>query len=274
MPRSYSRISGSTSDDSETGRSSGKASRTKRSRSGRIQENSRLTATDSGARRSICRPKSRSASGVGSARVSPSADARASISRHRFCSTGVFHARLGQAVEPVAVLPAQAQHVGEARGGDESDFRPFAFQHRVGAYRGAVDQVDGGRIQPQLFQALGDRARRVVGRRKHLGGMQPAIDQRNEVGERAAGIDADPGQRIFRFGAASRRCSSGDRRRSPVASSTLDHGKSGPGSSLRRTRSPGASLASTRSWSSWSCPAISARTGARLAALFSNSISA
>ena len=101
------------------------------------------------------------------------------------------HRRLFEAVEILAVLARQLQHVGEPGAGHERDLRTLAFEHRVGAHRRAVDEVHARVGKAHRFQSLGNGAGRIVGGREHLGRDELAVDQRDEVGERASDVDPD-----------------------------------------------------------------------------------
>ncbi len=97
-----------------------------------------------------------------------------------------------------AALARELEHVAKACGRDHAGARPLALEHRVGGERGA--EHERGHIaarQPVLVEQLGDAvedALRRIGRlRRHLViSVAPALGvDRDEIGERAAGVYAD-----------------------------------------------------------------------------------
>ena len=104
------------------------------------------------------------------------------------------HRRLGLArLERVQLGPRLAtdlEDVLEAMGGEQHDARPTALEQRIGRDGGAVVQARGA-PRAQAPQAFTHRARRVVGRGAQLQHRQPSPDEGDEVGERAARVDAD-----------------------------------------------------------------------------------
>ena len=104
-----------------------------------------------------------------------------------------------QIVEMGPALAADLEQVAEALGGDEARVGAAMLDQRIGGDGGAVAEVvDRGRrglrrLAEALDDAVGDGARRVVRRARHLpdadvtgGGVDEA-----DVGERASRVDAD-----------------------------------------------------------------------------------
>ena len=113
-------------------------------------------------------------------------------------AVGAVHQRLGLApVEVVVVLavdPLDVGHVLEARGRQIEHARAAAGQHGVDADRGADDdERHVRRVEPGRAERRGDRSDRIGGVRRHLGDVPaPAgVVDRDEVGERAPGVDSD-----------------------------------------------------------------------------------
>ena len=94
-----------------------------------------------------------------------------------------------EGVEVGPRLAADHERVAEALGGDQRGARAAAREQRVGGDRGAVHHL------PRRPPGLGDPgehgARGVVGRRGALGDAQRLAVPVEEVGERAADIDAE-----------------------------------------------------------------------------------
>ena len=95
-------------------------------------------------------------------------------------------------------LPREFEHVAKALRRDHPGACPLAFEHGVGRQRRAEhQQLDSGAIETgpveQFDDAVEDAFGRIGGERRHLVVMVPAALQlhRYEIGERAAGVDAD-----------------------------------------------------------------------------------
>lgn len=115
----------------------------------------------------------------------PFRDAKPQIVQHQR-----FYALKEEIVEPGSRLPANLNGIFESGGCDQRYARAFAFQERVGA--------DGGSMQQ--YKAVGDANSLQcgsdclgwVGRsRKHLQHPQAAIFSPHAVGEGATGVDGD-----------------------------------------------------------------------------------
>ena len=106
-------------------------------------------------------------------------------------------------VEIGSLLAADLEQVAEAIGGHQAGLYAAMLDQRVGRNRGAVAEVDDRRGRAivhlgrdaahALLHALGDAARGIVGRRRHL----PCLDtpglfiEEADIGEGPAGIDTD-----------------------------------------------------------------------------------
>ncbi len=94
--------------------------------------------------------------------------------------------------------PPQLEHVAEAGRRQQRAARALPFEHRVRGDRRRVHDLRDARgrrpgLLQQLEDALDDAARVVVGRRQHLLRAQRAVGaEQDDVGERAADVDADP----------------------------------------------------------------------------------
>ncbi len=101
-----------------------------------------------------------------------------------------------EGVEVGPVLPPDFQHVGEACRGDQRRRRAAPLQQGVGGHGAAVD--DAGPVRRAARrQPIEHRPRRVIGRARLLMQPQPpGLVHPDEVGERAAGVDADGGHGI------------------------------------------------------------------------------
>ena len=110
---------------------------------------------------------------------------------------------------------AHLDDVAVALGGQQAEPRALVLQQRVGRHRGAVDDALGlgeqrGAAVPEpggeRGQPVEHADRRVVRGRRHLGQRRPAgrVD-RDEIGKRAADIDADAIQASVLVRSASRR---------------------------------------------------------------------
>ena len=96
-------------------------------------------------------------------------------------------------------LPCDFQHVTKARRDDQAQRAEAVFQHRVGGDRGSVTERGYvRRLRAHYFadrrHPLNQRMGRMVGRARHLGGGDGSARaiKRDDVGERTAGVDADP----------------------------------------------------------------------------------
>jgi hypothetical protein len=104
-----------------------------------------------------------------------------------------------QLVDLAPVLPTDLDHILEACRREETEPRAFAFQHRVGGDRGAVNEpLDaGGSDAPIREQSLQDSAHRrawIGTGGGHLRDVQaPTGCRRNDVGEGTADIYPDCG---------------------------------------------------------------------------------
>ncbi len=98
---------------------------------------------------------------------------------------------LHQVVERAPRLPADADDVLEAGGGDERHAGPAALEHGVGRDRRPVHDVEAGAGGGDVGDARDDRARRIVGRRADLVDRDALGTEAHQVGERATGVDAD-----------------------------------------------------------------------------------
>ena len=91
-------------------------------------------------------------------------------------------------VERGAHLAADLEHVLEAGGGEQRDARAAPLEERVGRDRRAVVQARGA---AQRGEPGAHRGRRVVRRGADLQDTEPPADHGHQVGEGAAGVDAD-----------------------------------------------------------------------------------
>ena len=121
---------------------------------------------------------------------------RRSASRARTSGSG----RDGrQRVQLVAVLPADLDQILEAGVGEQRDARALALEQRVGRDGRAVSDQIGSRaprVPPRVLSSIAlsppiTARGRIVGRREHLVHAQVAADDRDQVGEGAAGVDSD-----------------------------------------------------------------------------------
>src|SRR5512146_775128 len=102
-------------------------------------------------------------------------------------------------VQFAAVLAADLDQVLEAGISQKQDARALALKQRVGGHGRAVsDQAreqaptrPARRIFKHRFKSGENRARRVVRCRKHLVHPQAPAHDRDQIGERAAGVDSD-----------------------------------------------------------------------------------
>ena len=107
---------------------------------------------------------------------------------------------VGVAVPARHGLPRDLQHVAEAQRRDEAESRKPLLQERVGRHGGAVTDGSDGRgrrgvvdDQQDLVDPVEHADRRVVRRRRCLGreDLAGSLVDGHDVGERAAGVDAD-----------------------------------------------------------------------------------
>jgi hypothetical protein len=96
-----------------------------------------------------------------------------------------------EGVQVPAGLPADGQDVFEAGGGHQGDAAAPPLEERVGGYRRAVDDEDGGGVLQNVPDALEDGQRRVRGRREDLPVEEAPVAIDDEVGEGPAGVDTD-----------------------------------------------------------------------------------
>ena len=118
-------------------------------------------------------------------------DLPAQLARHR--------RRLGsglQVIQLAARLAADGEHVGQPAVGDIGRAHALALQRGVGGHGGPVHDMQPGSGQAQLPDTLEDGAFRRGRRRQHLVDAQPFTVEQYEVGESAAGIDAQPAPRV------------------------------------------------------------------------------
>ena len=100
-------------------------------------------------------------------------------------------------IQARARLPSNLDDVFKSRRCNQRDAGAFPLQQSVGPDRGAVQQRKGSSsarlaIRPADFsQSFGNRARRIVGRRKYLQSFQSAALNPHAIGERASGVDCD-----------------------------------------------------------------------------------
>ncbi len=104
-----------------------------------------------------------------------------------------FRPRGRESVQVVAVLAANLDQVFEAGVGEQCDARAFFFKQRVSRDGGTVRNRRGLRVHAleHLAQAANDGVGWVGRRRQHLVHVNFAADDRDEVSEGAAGVDAD-----------------------------------------------------------------------------------
>ena len=128
--------------------------------------------------------------------VHAAADLEHQIERHR---PFWLHPEIGIAVAVRHRLPGDLQHVAEAGGDNQAERVDRALQERVGRDRGAVGETDqlvggGADLAEDLVHAVDETEGGISRRARHLGHGDVAggrIDA-NNVGEGAAGVDADP----------------------------------------------------------------------------------
>ena len=134
---------------------------------------------------------------LGAGVVEPPADRAHQVARH---DPGRLDPEVGVAVAVRHRLPRDLEHRVVPLGGDESEPVDLALEQLVGGDGGAVadraDRVTGEVTQqPQHLVDAGQEAVGGVGRRRRrLGGHELAgvLVEGHHVGERAAGVDADP----------------------------------------------------------------------------------
>ncbi len=99
---------------------------------------------------------------------------------------------LGQVVQRGPVLAADLDHVPEALGGDQRGGRAAPLEQGVRGHGGAVgDRLDRRAVELGRLDRREHPDRLVAGRRGHLRGAHLAVDDRHEIGERPADVDAD-----------------------------------------------------------------------------------
>ena len=134
------------------------------------------------------------------AEIEPAAHLAHEMQRHDALR---LHPEIGIAVALRHRLAGDLQDMPEACGDDQPEPADLALQQRVGGDRGAVGEAGdvvgraAGRLEDRL-DAAHQPDRRIGGRARHLGdphGARAAID-RNDIGEGAAGVDADPQTRL------------------------------------------------------------------------------
>jgi hypothetical protein len=126
-------------------------------------------------------------------RVEPLVDRDPQMTRHQY-------RRLlpGHVVETRHAQRADLQNVAEALSCDQAGPGALALQDGIGRHGRAVpDLRDLGRSEPagpqDLAEAGHDRTRIIVDRGRDLLGLERAVGaQHDDVGERAADVDADP----------------------------------------------------------------------------------
>ena len=115
-----------------------------------------------------------------------------------------LHPEIGIAVAHGYRLAGNLQEMAEARGDDQSEPADRALQQRIGGDRRAVGKAGdvvrrgAGRVEDRAHAAH-EADGRISWRARNLGdahGARAAID-RNDIGEGAAGIDADPQARLM-----------------------------------------------------------------------------
>src|SRR6266700_55586 len=129
------------------------------------------------------------------AKVQPAADLADELQWH---DPVRLHPEIGIAIALRHRLPRDFEDVPEACVDDQPQRIDLALQQRVGGNRGAVGEADdavGGRSgsRQDLVDAAQQADRRIRGRARdlrHLRGARDDID-RNDIGESAAGIDAN-----------------------------------------------------------------------------------
>ena len=99
--------------------------------------------------------------------------------------------RRRERVQVVAILAADFDQVFEAGVGEHCDPRAFLFEQRVGRDGGTVSDTVRRRIVEHLAQAADDGVRWVGRGREHFVHADFASDDRDEIGEGAAGVDSD-----------------------------------------------------------------------------------
>ena len=136
---------------------------------------------------------------LGAGEVEPAADALDQVAGH---DPRGLHPEVGVAVAVGHGLPGDLEHRLVALGGEEAEPVDLALEQLVGGDGGAVadrrDRVTVAGGQAQQPEHLVDAGHEAVGgvarRRGGLGGDQLAgvLVEGDDVGERAAGVDADP----------------------------------------------------------------------------------
>jgi hypothetical protein len=95
-----------------------------------------------------------------------------------------------QRIDIGPLLAADLEHVLEARGGDQRDPRALPLEQRIGRHRGAMTHARAA-AGPGARESLEHGLRRVAGRGRDLERHALAASPGDDVGERAAGVDAD-----------------------------------------------------------------------------------
>ncbi len=134
----------------------------------------------------------------------PLAHAEAQPARHQ-----LLRRRQAQVVAVVLQPFAHFDDIAMALCRQQPDPRTVAFDERVGRDRGAVHDPLGPRqhrrrsdaqCRRQAVEPIDDAERRIGRGRRHLGeGRAARLVDRDEIGEGAADIDADPVQRHSHF---------------------------------------------------------------------------
>ena len=123
----------------------------------------------------------------------PSNSVRSATPKRIARATSGVGSRGSQRIQVVAVLAADLDQIFEARVGEQRDARAFLFEQRVGRDGGTVGDRRRLRVHAakHLPQAADDGVGGIGGRRQHFVHVDFAADDRDEVGEGAAGVDAD-----------------------------------------------------------------------------------
>jgi hypothetical protein len=99
---------------------------------------------------------------------------------------------LQQVVERPPRLAPDPDDILETGRGDQRDAGAAALEHGIGGDGRSVHDIQPRPDGRDVGDAGDDRARRVVRRRPHLVDRDAVGPEAHQVGERAAGVDADP----------------------------------------------------------------------------------
>ncbi len=96
-----------------------------------------------------------------------------------------------QRVKIAAILASDLDQILEPGVGDDRDARALALKQRIGRDRRAVGHCAGSGTVENRRQPRENRERRILWSREDLMDSQAAVDQSDQIGEGASGIDSN-----------------------------------------------------------------------------------